>query len=144
MATHEEWIAEIRSGARGEADFSRLLRCKGPENGRGYDLRILRAGRRERKVEVRTRVIGTDNGERGPRITLTDLKMRTADFLAWAHYSRDGKLIRAWLIPISSIVGLYAKHRLSNGHAHLPWKALTTCRGAGDVTASNGISSVLT
>lgn len=130
MATRrEERIAEIRSGARGEADFGRIPGCK-RVNGRGFDLIVDKF-----KIEVRTRLLGTDNGERGPRITLTALKIATADILGWAHYDEDGELIRAWLVPIRSLVPLYAKYRQSNGQAHLPWEALTRCRGARDVTA---------
>ena len=78
--------------------------------------------------------MGTDNDDRGPRITMTPLKMRVAAFLAWVHYDRLGRLVRAWIVPVSAIRPLYERYEQACGKAHLPWRDLVECPGARDVT----------
>jgi hypothetical protein len=121
---------EFLSGAWGERLFERFL--GGTRiNGHGYDVV---AGPKEEKYEIKSRLIGTDNGDRGPRITVTYLKVKVADFLAWVHYDELGRLVRAWIVPMSAIRPLYERYKQASGKAHLPWRALIDCPGARDVT----------
>lgn len=100
-----------------------------------FDVHCTRFGR----VQVRTRVIGTDG--KYPRISLRGMPSEF-DVLIGAHLAQNFSINHAIALRSPAIEPLYLAKRQQDGKlAHIPWAQLVAAPGAEDVTKE--LSSIL-
>lgn len=94
-----------------------------------FDIQCRRYGR----VEVRTRILGTDGWL--PRITLRRPPDGAYDHLAAVRLEQDRSFWRALILPTAALAPLYARYKQAKGIAHIPWEAAAAESAAEDITA---------
>ncbi len=121
---------EVTISAFAEALFAAAFDGKRMSRGnRNFDLDCARFG----KVEVRTRVLGTD-GEY-PRITLRKSPDGQFDHLAAVRLNETLGLWKASVLPTLALRPLYDVRKQKNGLAHIDWSDFCADPKAIDITA---------
>jgi hypothetical protein len=95
----------------------------------GYDTDGGRLG----KVEVRSRMLGTDG--RCPRLTTNSTKMKNSEYHAIIHFGAGYQIYEAILVPTSALIPLYNPRRQKKrDQAHIPFREIKSLKGTANIT----------
>lgn len=113
---------EVTTGAFAELLVAEVLGgVRATSNESGYDV-LCPDGR---KVEVRSRVEGTDSNT--SRASLTASKMTIETDVVAVRFNRKYVPIEARLVRKAKLESLYAQYKQAKGLAHIPWAKFCNC-----------------